>query len=50
MIVPGAPDALSAIMLARLGYESLYISGAGLANSNLGVPDLGELRHADRGR
>lgn len=41
MIVPGAPDALSAIMLARLGYQSLYISGAGLANSNLGVPDLG---------
>jgi 2-methylisocitrate lyase-like PEP mutase family enzyme len=41
MIIPGAPDALSAIVLARLGYQAIYISGAGLANSYLGVPDLG---------
>jgi 2-methylisocitrate lyase-like PEP mutase family enzyme len=41
IIIPGAPDALSAIVLARIGYQAIYISGAGLANSSLGVPDLG---------
>ena len=41
MIIPGAADALSAIVLARLGYQAIYVSGAGLANSSLGVPDLG---------
>jgi 2-methylisocitrate lyase-like PEP mutase family enzyme len=41
VIIPGAADALSAIVLARLGYQAIYVSGAGLANSNLGVPDLG---------
>lgn len=41
MIVPGAFNALSARMVADLGYEAVYLSGAGLTNMHYGLPDLG---------
>lgn len=43
VIVPGAFNALSARLIADLGFEAVYVTGAGLANSFLGVPDIGLL-------
>jgi 2-methylisocitrate lyase-like PEP mutase family enzyme len=41
MLVPGAADALAARVIAGLGFEAVYITGAGVTNALLGVPDLG---------
>lgn len=41
VVVPGVSAALAARVVADQGFETLYISGAGLANSALGVPDNG---------
>lgn len=38
---PGAINALSARMIERVGFESIYVSGAVLANSVGGAPDVG---------
>jgi 2-methylisocitrate lyase-like PEP mutase family enzyme len=43
VLVPGAFNALSARMIADLGFEAIYVTGAGLANAFLGVPDIGLL-------
>jgi 2-methylisocitrate lyase-like PEP mutase family enzyme len=40
-IMPGAPNALFARVIEDLGYECVYITGAGIANMHLGVPDIG---------
>jgi 2-methylisocitrate lyase-like PEP mutase family enzyme len=41
LVVPGAYDAFSARLIARVGFSAVYVTGAGLANSHLGVPDIG---------
>ena len=41
LLVPGAANALSARIIADLGFEALYITGAGVTNMYLGIPDLG---------
>jgi len=41
MIVPGAANALFARIIADLGFEAIYVTGAGLANMRFGLPDLG---------
>ena len=41
VIVPGAPNALTARMIADAGFEAVYVTGAGVTNAYLGVPDLG---------
>jgi 2-methylisocitrate lyase-like PEP mutase family enzyme len=41
LLVPGAADALSARVIASLGFEAIYITGAGVTNTMLGLPDLG---------
>jgi 2-methylisocitrate lyase-like PEP mutase family enzyme len=41
LIVPGAADALAARVIASLGFEAVYVSGAGVTNALLGLPDLG---------
>jgi 2-methylisocitrate lyase-like PEP mutase family enzyme len=41
LLVPGATDALSARVIASLGFEAIYITGAGVTNALLGLPDLG---------
>jgi 2-methylisocitrate lyase-like PEP mutase family enzyme len=41
LVVPGAADALSARVIASLGFEVVYITGAGVTNALLGMPDLG---------
>lgn len=41
ILLPGAANALSARIIADLGFEAIYLSGAGLTNMYLGMPDLG---------
>jgi len=41
VILPGAPNALEARIIADLGFKAVYLTGAGLTNMHLGLPDLG---------
>lgn len=41
VMLPGAYNALSAKLIERTGFDALYLSGAVLANSVGGVPDVG---------
>lgn len=41
LLMPGAANALAARIIADLGFEAIYLSGAGLTNTYLGMPDLG---------
>ena len=41
VIVPGAFNALSARVVADLGFEAIYVTGAGISNGLLGAPDIG---------
>lgn len=41
LIVPGAFNALSAKVIADLGYQAVYVTGAGVTNMWLGLPDQG---------
>lgn len=41
LLVPGAYNALSARLVEDLGFGALYLTGAGLTNMQLGLPDLG---------
>jgi 2-methylisocitrate lyase-like PEP mutase family enzyme len=43
LLLPGAPNALTARVLEEAGFEAVYLSGAGVANSFLGSPDIGLL-------
>ena len=39
--VAGAVNAYAAKLAQRAGFRALYLSGAGVANASLGLPDLG---------
>ncbi len=41
MLVPGAFNALSARVIEDLGFEAIYITGAGVTNMWFGLPDQG---------
>lgn len=41
LIVPGAANALTGRIIAETGFEAAYVTGAGVANTLLGVPDIG---------
>ena len=41
--MPGVPNAAMARQVERAGFDAVYISGAGLANTTAGVPDIGLL-------
>jgi 2-methylisocitrate lyase-like PEP mutase family enzyme len=47
MVVPGAANALAARVIEELGFEAVYLSGAGLTNTFYGLPDLGFVGLAD---
>lgn len=47
IIVPGAFNALSAKIIADLGYEAIYITGAGVTNMHFAMPDLGFIGLSD---
>ncbi len=46
LLMPGAYNPFAAMLIERAGFDGVYISGAGLANS-LGMPDDGRLRMED---
>lgn len=41
VLLPGAANALTARIIADLGFKAIYLTGAGLTNMHLGLPDLG---------
>ncbi len=41
VLLPGAPNALTARIIEDLGFKAVYLTGAGLTNSDIGLPDLG---------
>jgi 2-methylisocitrate lyase-like PEP mutase family enzyme len=41
LLVPGVANALAARVVEDLGFEAVYLSGAGLTNTLWGMPDLG---------
>jgi 2-methylisocitrate lyase-like PEP mutase family enzyme len=41
LLVPGAANALAARIIDDLGFEAVYLSGAGVTNTFWGMPDLG---------
>lgn len=41
LLVAGAANALSARLIEQLGFEAVYLSGAGITNTFYGIPDLG---------
>jgi 2-methylisocitrate lyase-like PEP mutase family enzyme len=43
MLLPGVSNALAARIVADLGFEAAYVTGAGIANSFLGIPDNGQV-------
>ncbi|MEV0623646.1 isocitrate lyase/PEP mutase family protein [Nonomuraea sp. NPDC050404] len=47
LVVPGAANALTARVIEDCGFESVYVTGAGLANTHLGVPDIGLLTFSE---
>ena len=42
-MLPGVPNASMARQVERLGFDAVYVSGAGMANATAGVPDIGLL-------
>lgn len=41
LLAPGVYDALGALLAEQAGFEALYLSGAGIAYTRLGRPDIG---------
>lgn len=41
LLAPGCYDALTALLIERQGFEAAYLSGASIAYSRLGRPDIG---------
>lgn len=39
--IPGAPNALVARLIERMGFDAIYLSGAALSAGVLGLPDVG---------
>ena len=44
---PGAPDALTARMVAQAGFEAVYMTGLGATAVRLGTPDLGLMTQSE---
>jgi 2-methylisocitrate lyase-like PEP mutase family enzyme len=47
VLVPGAFNALSARVVADMGFEALYVTGAGVTNMWFGMPDQGFMGLSD---
>ncbi len=47
VLVPGAFNALSAKVIADLGFEAIYVTGAGVTNMWFGMPDQGFMGLSD---
>ena len=47
LIAPGVHNALSALVAEKAGFAALYVSGAAIAYTRLGRPDIGLLSLTD---
>ena len=47
ILVPGAANALSARVIQESGFRAVYVTGAGVTNTFMGMPDLGLLSLSD---
>jgi 2,3-dimethylmalate lyase len=47
LVAPGATDAYLARCVERAGFEAVYMTGAGVSQSTLGMPDLGLLTYSE---
>ncbi|MGE0797716.1 MAG: oxaloacetate decarboxylase [Lautropia sp.] len=47
VLIPGAANALAARIAQHAGFEVVMLTGAGLANTFLGVPDIGLTTHTE---
>jgi methylisocitrate lyase len=43
LIAPGAADALTARLIQEAGFPAVYATGAGIANAQFALPDIGLL-------
>lgn len=43
LVVPGVANALTAKIAVDVGFDVLYVTGAGVTNTHLGMPDMGLL-------
>ena len=43
VLLPGVPNAAIARQVEQIGFDAVYISGAGMANATAGLPDIGLL-------
>lgn len=41
IVVPGATDALTAKIIEKAGFDVIYATGAGISNTQFGLPDMG---------
>ena len=41
VLLPGAANALTARVIEDLGFQVIYVTGAGVTNTSLGMPDIG---------
>jgi 2,3-dimethylmalate lyase len=41
LVIPGAYDALSALLIERAGFDSMFVGGFPVAGARYGVPDIG---------
>ncbi|MGK0173610.1 MAG: 2-methylisocitrate lyase-like PEP mutase family enzyme, partial [Gammaproteobacteria bacterium] len=41
LVAPGTYDPLMAKIIAHAGFDAVYMTGAGVAHSTLGLPDVG---------
>lgn len=47
ILLPGVANPLAARVAEEIGFEALYVTGAGVANTELGFPDIGILNLSD---
>lgn len=41
VLLPGAANALTARIIEDIGFKAIYVTGAGVTNTSLGLPDIG---------
>lgn len=47
LLLPGAADAIVARLAEEVGFEACYLTGAGVANAQLGIADVGLVSQAE---
>jgi 2-methylisocitrate lyase-like PEP mutase family enzyme len=47
LVIPGAYDALSALLIERAGFDTMFVGGFPVAGARYGVPDIGLKGFAD---